>query len=96
VAASSRRAAATGLAAELLNQATLHVGPLSVSQPLLVIVDPIVSIVLSAWIFGEYFTDDALRLAIAVVAFASMAVSVIVLTRTAPSSMAPTASATTS
>ena len=47
-----------GIAAELLNQAALHVGPLSVSQPFIVIVDPIVSIALSVWIFAEMFTDD--------------------------------------
>ena len=54
--------AVSGIAAGFLNQAALHVGPLSISQPLLVIVDPIVSIGLSIWIFGEMFTEDALRL----------------------------------
>jgi hypothetical protein len=47
--------AASGAVTEVLEQATLHVGPLSVSQ-FLVIVDPIVSIALSVWIFDEYFT----------------------------------------
>ena len=73
-----------GLAAEILQQTTLHVGPLSVSQPLLVIVDPIVSIALSVWIFDEYFTENALRLTLGSVAFVTMCASVVVLTRTAP------------
>jgi hypothetical protein len=80
--------AAAGLGTEILGQATLHMGPLSVSQPLLVIVDPIVSIALSVWIFGEYFTENALRLALGSVAFVAMCAAVAVLTRTAPATMA--------
>ena len=79
--------AVAGLAAEYLNQATLHVGPLSVSQPFLVVVDPIVSIGLSLWIFNETFTDDALRLGLGAAAFAGMGVAVTVLVRTAPATM---------
>ena len=79
--------AVTGLAAEYLNQAALHVGPLSVSQPFIVVVDPIVSIGLSVWIFNETFTEDALRLGLGAAAFAGMCVAVIVLVRTAPSTM---------
>jgi drug/metabolite transporter (DMT)-like permease len=79
--------AVAGLAAEYLNQAALHVGPLSVSQPFLVVVDPIVSIGLSVWIFNETFTDDALRLGLAAAAFAGMCVAVTVLVRTAPATM---------
>jgi hypothetical protein len=82
--------AAAGLGTEILDQAALHVGPLSVSQPFLVIVDPIVSIALSVWIFDEYFTTDTLRLGLAAFAFAGMCVALAVLTRTAPSTMAPT------
>jgi hypothetical protein len=79
--------AVTGLAAELLNQVTLHVGPLSVSQPFLVIVDPIVSIALSVWVFEEYFTPNAIRLTLGAISFAIMCVAVTVLTRTAPATM---------
>jgi drug/metabolite transporter (DMT)-like permease len=79
--------AVAGLAAEYLNQAALHVGPLSVSQPLIVVVDPIVSIGLSLWIFNETFTDDALRLGLAATAFAGMGAAVTVLVRTAPATM---------
>jgi hypothetical protein len=85
--------AATGLAAEVLNQATLHVGPLSVSQPLLVIVDPIVSIALSVWIFQEYFTESAPRLALGAAAFTGLCISAVVLTRSTPATMEPGAGA---
>jgi hypothetical protein len=78
-----------GLAAELLNQVTLHVGPLSISQPVIVVVDPIVSIALSVWIYAETFSEDALRLGISAAAFAAMCVSVIILAHTAPATMDP-------
>ncbi len=81
--------AVTGLAAEVLNQAALHVGPLSISQPFIVIVDPIVSIALSVWIFGETFTPDIARLTVGSFAFAAMCASVVVLTRSAPANMDP-------
>jgi drug/metabolite transporter (DMT)-like permease len=79
--------AAAGLGTEVVYQATLRAGPLSVSQPLLVIVNPIVSIALSVWIFQEYFTPDAARLAVGSVAFAAMCGSAVVLTRTTPPTM---------
>jgi len=81
--------AAAGLAAEILNQVTLHVGPLSVSQPFLVIVDPVVSIALSMWIFDESFTAVPIRLTLAVLAFAAMCAAVTVLIRTGPATMEP-------
>ncbi len=79
--------AATGLAAELLNQAALHVGPLSVSQPLIVIVDPIVSIALSVWVYKETFAADTPKLFVAALAFTGMCVAATVLARTAPATM---------
>jgi drug/metabolite transporter (DMT)-like permease len=78
---------AVSIAAELLNQAALHVGPLSMSQPFIVIVDPIVSIVLSVWVFAEVFTENAFRLPIGIVAFSVMCAAVAVLARTAPATM---------
>jgi len=84
-------------AAVILQQAALHVGPLRVSQPFLVIVDPIVSIALSVWLFGEHFTSDAGVLTAAAIAFAVMCAGVVVLTQTAPATMradAPQATAT--
>lgn len=79
--------AATGLAAELLNQVALHVGPLSASQPLIVIVDPIVSIALSVFVYQETFAADTPRLAVASLAFAGMCVAATVLARTAPATI---------
>jgi drug/metabolite transporter (DMT)-like permease len=78
---------AAGGATEVLQQTMLHAGPLSVSQPLLVIIDPIMSIALSVWIFGEYFTENALRLTLGSAAFITMCGAVAVLTRTAPATM---------
>lgn len=78
---------ATSILAELLNQAALHVGPLSISQPFIVLVDPIVSIVLSVWVFAEVFTENALRLTIGTLAFAVMCVAATVLARTTPATM---------
>jgi uncharacterized protein (DUF1810 family) len=83
--------AAAGLGAEVLQQATLRLGPLSVSQPILVIVNPIVSIALSVWVFEERFTPDAAKLILGAVAFAAMCASAAVLTRTAPSTMSSSA-----
>ena len=79
--------AVAGLAAEFLNQAALHVGPLSMSQPFIVVVDPIVSIGLSIWVFAETFTESVPRLALGSASFAAMCVSVMVLARTAPATM---------
>ena len=79
----------------LLQQGALHVGPLSVSQPLLVIIDPFASIILSVWLFGERFTNSPAKVAIAVVAFAVMAVGVVMLTRTAPQDLTPSKPART-
>ena len=69
----------------------LHVGPLRVSQPFLVIVDPIISIALSVWLFDERFKPDAVILAVAVIAFAVMCAGVVFLTQTAPATMKPDA-----
>jgi hypothetical protein len=82
---------ASGVVGSVLQQAALQVGPLSVSQPLLVVVDPAVSIVLSVWIFDERFTTSALQRIVAAVAFCAMVVSVTVLSRAAPADLDPTA-----
>jgi len=79
--------AAAGTAGVLLEQAALQVGPLRVSQPLLVIIDPLASIALSVWLFGEHFTTDTAVLAVAAVAFCVMCAGVVLLTQTAPATM---------
>lgn len=80
---------AAAVSGTLLEQAALHVGPLSVSQPVLVIIDPFASIILSVWLFDERFTDSPAKVAIAVVAFVVMAIGVTVLSRTAPKDLTP-------
>ena len=54
------------------------------SQPLLVVVNPLASIALSIWLFQEHFTSSPARIAVAVVSFAAMAAGVVELSRTAP------------
>jgi len=76
--------AVTGLAGVVLQQTALHVGPLSVSQPMIVVVDPVASIFLSVWLFDEQFTHNPARLFVAAVAFAVMAAGVVELSRTTP------------
>jgi drug/metabolite transporter (DMT)-like permease len=76
-----------GVVGTFLQQVALHVGPLRVSQPFLVIVDPIISIALSVWLFGERFKPDVGPLAVAAIAFAAMCVGVVFLTQTAPATM---------
>ena len=78
-----------GILGSLLTQAALHVGPLRVSQPLLVAVDPFVSIFLGVWIFGEHFTDHPGRVAGALIGFAVMVVGIVAVTSTAPPDMEP-------
>ena len=78
-----------GIAGTLLEQAALHVGPLSVSQPMLVIVNPFASIILSVWLFDERFTNSQAKIAVAVVSFLVMAAAVVMLTRTAPQDLRP-------
>jgi hypothetical protein len=78
---------ASGVIGSVLQQAALQVGPLSVSQPLIVVVDPAVAIVLSVWIFDERFTVSVAQKTVAGVAFCVMAVAVTVLSRTAPSDL---------
>ena len=78
---------ASGVIGSVLQQAALQVGPLSVSQPLIVVVDPAVAIVLSVWIFDERFAESVAQKSVAAVAFCVMALSVTVLSRTAPTDL---------
>jgi drug/metabolite transporter (DMT)-like permease len=82
---------AAAITGTLLEQSALHVGPLSVSQPLLVIINPLASIILSIWLFDERFTDSPAKIATAVVAMAILAAGVIALSRTAPKDLTPQA-----
>jgi hypothetical protein len=77
----------TAIVGSVLQQAALQVGPLSVSQPLIVVVDPAVAIVLSVWIFDERFTVSVAQRILAGAAFCVMALGVAVLSRTAPTDL---------
>jgi hypothetical protein len=79
--------AVAGIVGTLLTQAALHVGPLRASQPFLVIVDPLVSIGLSVYLFGEYFTSSDLDLVVSSASFAVLCAGVVWLTRTVPETM---------
>jgi hypothetical protein len=79
--------AAGGAAGVIIEQAALQNGPLRVSQPMLVIIDPIVSIALSVWLFGEYFVINPAVLAAAAAGFTVMCVGVVVLSLTAPATV---------
>ena len=73
-----------GSASGLLVQAALHVGPLTVSQPLLVVVNPLVSIVLSVWLFGEHFTRSPGALLLGACSFLGLVAGTVLLTATGP------------
>ena len=59
------------------------------SQPILVIINPFASIILSVWLFGERFTNSPAKISGAVLSFAVMAAGVIMLARTAPQDLTP-------
>jgi uncharacterized membrane protein len=80
---------ASGILGSVLQQAALQVGPLSVSQPLIVVVDPAVAIVLSVMIFDERFTVSLAQKTVAGLAFCVMALGVTVLSRSAPTDLGP-------
>jgi drug/metabolite transporter (DMT)-like permease len=69
----------------VLTQAALHFGPLAVSQPLMVIVNPFVSIVLGVWLYGEHFEGGVWRVAVGALGFVTMLAGVVFLASTAPS-----------
>jgi drug/metabolite transporter (DMT)-like permease len=77
--------AVAGIAGTVLTQAALHYGPLAVSQPLMVIVNPFVSIIVGVWLFGEHFVGGPLQIGLGALGFAAMVVGVVFLARTAPS-----------
>jgi membrane protease YdiL (CAAX protease family) len=79
--------AAGGTAGIVLVQTALHVGPLSASQPILVIVDPALSVILRAWLFQEHYSRSPAVIAVSVLAFGLMCGGVVALTRTAPPTM---------
>lgn len=87
-----------GAVSTVLVQAALHAGPLTVSQPLLVVINPLVAIALSVWLYGEHFTSEPAQLALGAVSFAGLVAGVVLLTATgprAPAQAAPSAAGRT-
>lgn len=78
-----------GIVGTLLVQAALHVGPLRVSQPLIVAVDPFVSVILGIWLFGEHFNNQPGRIALGSAAFVLMVVGVVLISQTTPPNLDP-------
>jgi hypothetical protein len=76
-----------GVAGLFCEQTALHVGPLRNSQPFIVVLDPLISVVLGLWLYGERLTHSVVDLAGAGVAFVVMGVGAVALIRTTPESM---------
>jgi hypothetical protein len=81
--------AVTAVLGAVLTQAAFDAGPLSASQPALLIVDPLASIILGVLIFGEHLDSSAPALIGAVCAVLVMCVGVVLTSRWAPPSMEP-------
>lgn len=75
---------AVGALSTVMVQTALHVGPLTVSQPLLVVVNPLTSIALSIWLFGEHFSHDPEAVVLGGCAFLGLVAGVFLLTATGP------------
>jgi drug/metabolite transporter (DMT)-like permease len=73
----------------ILEQKTLRSGPISVSQPLLVIVDPIVSISIGITLFRERFPAQPAALVVVALSLAMLCAGAFVLTRTTPAHIEP-------
>src|SRR6185437_11803161 len=73
-----------GIAGFLMEQDTLHAGPLSISQPIMVLVDPIMSVCLGVVLFDERLSSEPGVIAGAVLSFAVLCIGAVVLTRTTP------------
>jgi hypothetical protein len=79
----------SGILDGVLTQSAFNVGPLSASQPALLIVDPLASIILGVLIFGEHLDSTGPALAGAVLALLVMCVGVVLMSRWAPPSLEP-------
>ena len=75
---------AVGLVGLFSEQTALQAGPLGVSQPLIVIVDPLASMALGATLFAERFHGSGITSTAALVALVITGVSALVLMRATP------------
>jgi hypothetical protein len=78
---------ACGVTGLFCEQIALHVGPLRSSQTAIVIVDPVVSVILGAWIFGERLGVTWLWRVVAIVALLAALASAWVLIMATPDTM---------
>ncbi len=74
----------TGVLGMLLLQAAFAAGPLSASQPAILIVDPLASIALGVELFGERLRTSAPALTVSVIGLLVMAAGVVVISAWAP------------
>ncbi len=81
----------SGILGGVLTQAAFNAGPLSASQPALLIVDPLASIILGVLIFGERLDGTVPAVVGAASALLVMCVGVVLMSRWAPPSMEPIA-----
>lgn len=73
-----------GMIGLFCEQSALHVGPLAVSQPFIVIVDPLVSVLLGVWLYHEHLRVGSGYLAVGVIGFVVMAIGIVAMTQSAP------------
>ena len=72
---------ATGLIGLLLIQSSLHAGPITASQATLTIVDPVASVAIGIWLFGDRLRTGGWRLPVEIVAIGIVVAGVIFLSR---------------
>lgn len=77
-----------GVAGLLSEQAALHAGPLRVSQPLIVVVDPLLSVLFGLSLFDERLRSSWSASSVSVTGLIVMSLGVILLTQSAPETMA--------
>ncbi len=73
-----------GVIGLMTEQAALHVGPLKISQPIIVIVDPVASVLLGIVLYRERLASSPGSLIVEAVSFAMVALGVVAMTRTVP------------
>ncbi len=80
---------ATGILGELMVQSALHAGPLSASQPAMLIVEPLAGILVGIQVFGEHLRSSPLAISGEILFLATMVLGVLFITRWAPPRLSP-------
>lgn len=80
---------ATGIIGELMVQSSLNVGPLSASQPAMLIVEPMAGILVGIQIFGEHLRNTPVAIVAEILFLATMVLGVLLITRWAPPRLSP-------